>query len=404
MPAAEKAMRVLIAGGGVGGLTAALAFLKAGHQVELFEQASHISEVGAGLQLSPNAMKVLDALGAEARVARDAFRPRAQELRFGRSGAMILSIPLREASLARWRGEYLHIHRADLVEALQGSVLDRSPGAIRTSARVTGYEQEHGRVRVSLSDGSSAEGDLLIGADGIHSVIRHQMAGPDSPRFTGHIAWRTVVPVSRLGDYPPPETAAVWVGRRRHAVTYRLRRGSLANFVGVVESQEAGLEDWNATGAREQALQDFRGWNPVILRLIDEAPTLMRWALYDRPELPSWVDGRVVLMGDACHPMLPFMAQGAAMAIEDAWLLAALVGRGGDISPGLARYETLRRPRTSRMREVSLRNAGLFHRSNLITRLATYGPMWTAARVLPGVVRSQHDWIYGYDVTAGVSA
>lgn len=404
MPLPGKALRVLVAGGGVGGLTTALAFLRAGHEVQLFEQASRIAEVGAGLQLSPNAMKALDALGVASRVARDAFRPRSQELRLGRSGHLILSVPLREASLARWRADYLHIHRADLIEALQGAVRDRSATAIRTAACVTGYEQAGTGVGVRFSDGTTAEGDLLVGADGIHSAVRQQMAGGDRPRFTGHVAWRAVVPVTALGDYPPPETAAVWVGRRRHAVTYRLRRGSLANFVGVVESSEGGAEDWNATGARQQALSDFRGWHPVILRLIDEAPTLMRWSLYDRPGLDRWVDGRVALLGDACHPMLPFMAQGAAMAIEDAFVLAALMTQPGDLSAALARYEALRRPRAARMHKAARENASLFHRSNMLSRMATYGPMWIAGRALPGLVRARHDWVYGYDVTAQLPA
>lgn len=392
-------MHILIAGGGIGGLTAALAFLKKGHSVTVLERAPEIAEVGAGLQLSPNGMKVLDALGASARVARDAFRPRAQELRLGRSGAHIFSVPLREASQARWRGEYLHIHRADLIEALRTCVTDRAPDAIRLGARVKEYEQDAAGVTAILSDGARANGDLLVGADGIHSSIRTQMLGPDQPRFTGNVAWRAVVPVSRLGDYPPPETACVWAGKRRHAVTYRLRRGSLANFVGVVECAEPGEESWTATGARSQALEDFRGWDPVIIRIIDEAPLLMRWALYDRAELRTWSDGRVVLLGDACHPMLPFMAQGAVMAMEDAYVLAKEVSRGGEISASLQAYETRRKPRATRVQETARQNAKLFHRSNPLYQAGTYGPMWFAGKYIPSIVHGRHDWIYGHDVT-----
>lgn len=392
-------MRILIAGGGIGGLTAGLAFQKAGHEVVVLEQAPQIAEVGAGLQISPNGMKVLDALGVSARVARDAFRPRAQELRLGRSGLRIFSIPLREASQARWRGEYLHIHRADLIEALQGALRDRAPDALQLGARVSGYQAAGAGVTVQLESGLQVSGDLLVGADGIHSAVRQQMLGPDKPRYTGNAAWRAVVPVSKLGDYPPPETACVWAGKRRHAVTYRLRRGSLANFVGVVESAEAGDESWTAVGAREQALKDFRGWNPVILRIIDEAPLLLRWALYDRPELPKWHDGRAVLLGDACHPMLPFLAQGAVMAIEDAFILAREVSRGAELGASLAAYEAQRKPRASRVQAAARRNAALFHRSNMIYQLGTYGPMWTAGKFLPGAVHGRHDWLYGHDVT-----
>lgn len=392
-------MQILIAGGGIGGLTAALALLKAGHTVKVLEKAPEIAEVGAGLQISPNGMKVLDALGASPRVSRDAFRPRAQELRLGRSGARIFSIPLREASQARWRGEYLHIHRADLVEALTACVNDRSAEAIRLGAHVAGYEQREGGVTAILSSGEKIDADLLVGADGIHSAVRAQMMGADKPRFTGNIAWRAVVPVNKLGDYPPPETACVWAGKRRHAVTYRLRRGSLANFVGVVESSEPGDESWTAVGAREQALSDFRGWNPVVQRIIDEAPLLMRWSLYDRPELPKWQEGRVVLLGDACHPMLPFMAQGAVMAIEDAYVLARELGRGGQPEAAVQAYEAKRKPRTSRVQNVARENAALFHRSNPFYQLGTYGPMWMAGKYLPSVVHGRHDWLYGLDVT-----
>ena len=394
-------MRILIAGGGVGGLTAALALLRAGHDVTLFEQAPRFGDIGAGVQISPNGMKVLDMLGVSARVGRDAFRPRAQELRMGRSGRKIFEVPLRARAISRWGAEYLHIHRADLLAALQEAVSDKAPETVRPGQRVNSYSQTEGGVTAFLSSGQTVQGDLLIGADGIHSTVRAQMLGPDKPRFTGHVAWRAVVPISRLGDYPPPETACVWAGKRRHAVTYRLRRGSLANFVGVVERGEPGEESWGVAGPREQALADFRDWHPVIRRIIDEAPVLLRWPLYDRPELPAWSDGRVVLMGDACHPMLPFLAQGAVMAIEDAFVLAREIGRSGALTDSVKAYEALRKPRTARVQETARENASLFHRSNPVYQLGTYGPMLMAGAMLPGLVRGRHDWLYGHDVTAG---
>lgn len=392
-------MHVLISGGGIGGLTAALAFLKCGHRVTVFEQSPILDEVGAGLQISPNGMRVFEALGVGARVERDAFRPRAQELRYGKGGGLILSIPLRDASRARWGGEYLHVHRADLVEALAGALEDREPEALQLGRRVVSYTQDAGSVAAHLEDGSAVTGDLLIGADGIHSPIRAQMIGPDKPRFTGNVAWRAVVPVSELGADAPPETACVWVGPRRHAVTYRLRRGSLANLVAVVESKTPESESWTATGAREQALKDFKRWSPVIRSIIEKAPVLNRWALFDRMPLERWSDGRVVLMGDACHPMLPFLAQGAVMAIEDAYVLAQLVTRTEDLQGALQTYEVQRKPRTSRVQAGARSNAALFHKGDPISRFAAFGPIWMAGQFLPSVAHGQYDWIYKHDVT-----
>ncbi len=393
-------MHVLIAGGGIGGLTTALAFLKRGHRVTVFEQSNQLDEVGAGLQISPNGMHVFDALGVSARVEKDAFRPRAQELRFGKGGGRILSIPLRDIARDRWGGEYLHVHRADLIDALGGTLVDRAPDSLRLGCRVTGYRQDESSITAVLDSGEEVSGDLLVGADGIHSAIRTSINGEDKPRYTGNVAWRVVVPVSALGQFAPPETASVWVGSRRHAVTYRLRRGSLANLVGVVECKERSIESWTSTGAREQALKDFKGWSPVIRTILEKAETLNRWALYDRDSLPRWVDGRAVLLGDACHPMLPFLAQGAVMAIEDAYVLARLVTQREILPEALAAYEAERKPRTSRVQAGARHNAKLFHRADPVSKLATYGPIWIAGQFLPAFAHGQYDWIYSHDVTA----
>ena len=397
-------MRVLISGGGIGGLTAALAFQKMGHEVTLLEQAARLGDVGAGIQISPNGMRVFEALGVSARVERDAFRPRSQELRFGRSGARILTIPLREVSRSRWGAEYLHIHRADLIEALHGALKDRDGAAVQLGQRVTGYANSGESVVAHLDDGRTLAGDLLVGADGIHSALRTQMIGPDAPRFTGNVAWRAVAPLSELGADIPPESACVWVGGRRHAVTYRLRRGSVANLVAVVESKEQPSESWTATGTREQALQDFAKWSPVIRGILEKAQVLNRWALYDREPLERWSDGRAVLLGDACHPMLPFLAQGAVMAIEDAYVMARLVTDRANLADALTRYEAIRKPRTSRVQAGARRNARLFHHGDPLTQLATYGPIWLAGQILPSFAHGQYDWIYAHDVTAMTEA
>ena len=393
-------MRVLIAGGGIGGLTAALALDHFGHDVFVFEQSGVLDEVGAGIQLSPNGMQVLSQLGVSARILKDAFRPKALEMRMGRSGKLLFDIPLRKAAINRWGADYLHVHRADLIQALYEALVARRPDAVSLGRKVVSYGRDDSGVQVTLDSGETIEGDLLVGADGIHSVVRAQMLGTEAPRYTGMTAWRGIAPVSALAHAPPP-TATVWTGSRRHAVTYLLRGGSLANFVGVVERKAKHLESWTAEGSREDALADFKGWHASVTGIIEQAPVLHRWALFDRDELPRWSDGRAVLMGDACHPMLPFLAQGAVMAIEDAYVLAREVSSAADLPDALKAYEACRKPRTSKVQAGARENASLFHRSNPVTQLSTYGPMWMAGRMMKGFIHSRNDWLYGHDVTLG---
>lgn len=391
--------KAIIVGGGIGGLTAALAFHAFGWKVEVLEQAPEIGEVGAGIQISPNGMKVFRALGVEDRIARNAFQPESLEMRFGRSGREIFQIQARRAMIERWGAPYLHLHRADLIEALTELLLDRQPRAIRLNASCAEYETHDTGVVAKLVSGEAVSGDLLVGADGIHSKIRHQMLGPAQPDFTGNVAWRAVVPMDQLGDLAPPPTACVWVGAKRHAVTYRLRGGELANFVGIVETDTWTSESWTEQGRKEDVLADFAGWHPIITNLIETADAHFRWALFDRQPLPTWTDGRAVLLGDACHPTLPFQAQGAVMAIEDAYLLAKLCSEaGGDLTPALATYFETRHPRTSSVQAASRGNAKLFHKHTPLSRAATYGPMWLAGKLAPGLIRSRQDPFFAYDV------
>ena len=393
-------MKALIAGGGIGGLTAALALAARGWDVEVLEQAPVLSEVGAGLQLSPNAMQVMRALELEEAVAAVAFRPEALELRLGESGQGVFSIPAGAAAEARWGAPYLHVHRYDLLGVLAEALRVRAPEAIRLSARVIGYTHLPRGVRALLENGSTLDADLLVGADGIHSAIRAQMIGPDRPDFTGNVAWRAVVPTAALGEDAPPPTACVWAGKGRHAVTYRLRNGELSNFVGVTERKGWCEESWTEAGTREEALADFAGWVPEVTRLIEAADSHYRWALFDRKPLSRWSEGPVALLGDACHPTLPFLAQGAAMAIEDAFVLARECHRlASDIPAALLAYHRKRIARTTRVQAGSRANMKTFHRRFAPMRLATYGPMWMAGRMSPGFVRSRLDWLYGHDVT-----
>ncbi|MEM9599987.1 MAG: FAD-dependent monooxygenase [Pseudomonadota bacterium] len=393
-------MKVLIAGAGIGGLTAALCCLHHGLEPCIIERAHKLSEVGAGIQIPPNAMRVFEAIGLNDAIRRDSFAPDAIEARMGRSGRHLFRIPLQDHALSRWGAPYLHMHRADYVHALADTLHQRAPGALQLGLSVQSFTQtEHG-VTVQCEGGKTYSGDALIGADGIHSAVREQMLGPEAPRFTGNVAWRAVVPMDPLRDYAPPPTACLWMGPNRHAVTYRLRRGELVNLVAVVERDDWQSESWSSQGDVHDALADFEGWDPVIIRILEQADTLYRWALFDRDPLPQWTDGRVSLLGDAAHPMLPFMAQGAAMAVEDAWALSAeLAGLRTDISEALRRYQDRRLARTARVQAGSRANAQTFHKATRTSQLMTYGPMWLAGHIMPHAIHARQDWLYSHDET-----
>lgn len=399
-------MKILIAGGGIGGLSAALTCAHFGHEVVVLEQASALGEVGAGIQIPPNAMKIFRALGIADRIARDAVKPTAIETRMGQSGRSIFSVPLVDSSGAdfaaqTWGAPYFHIHRADYISALRDA-LDAYPSVqLHLGATLTSITQTPHSVTVTLSDGAQQSGDLLIGADGLHSTVRDWMHGPDQPTFTGNIAWRAVVPVDQLDANAPAATACAWMGPGRHAVTYRLRGGTLANFVGVVECREPTEEGWHARGTKADLRADFAGWHPTITSLIEAVPqsALYRWALYDRAPLSSWSKGRVTLLGDAAHPMLPFLAQGAAMAVEDAWVLAKAITNVSNLDSALQHYEDQRLPRASRAQAGSRANAKTFHKRTAFSQLATYGPMWAAGRIAPSLIKRRLSWLYGADVT-----
>ena len=393
-------MKIVIVGGGIGGLTAALCFLHHGSEVTVLEQAVELNEVGAGIQVPPNAMKVFEALGVADALAETAFEPEALEARMGHSGRQLFRLPLAAAARARWGSLYLHLHRADYIAVLAAAVRTKSPDAIRLGAKITGYKQDAHSVRAQLADGTECVGNVLIGADGMHSAVRRQMLGAQSPRFTGNVAWRAVVPLEKLGKHAPRPTACVWLGRGKHCVTYRLRRGALANFVGVVEREDWREESWSARGTAQEALADFDGWHPTLTSLLSQAKTLYRWALFERAPLPKWVDGRVALLGDAAHPMLPFVAQGAAMAVEDGWVAARYLAASKSAADGLRAYQAQRYARATQTQAAARANAKIFHKHTRLGEFAAYAPLWLAGRLARTAIHERQDSLYGYDVTA----
>jgi salicylate hydroxylase len=388
-------MRIIVVGAGIGGLAAALALARAKFEVEVVERAGVLREVGAGLQLSPNAMKALQWLGVSGSVEAVSSEPQALELRTGKSGGRVFSIPAGPSARRRFGAPYLHIHRADLIEVLR-TAAEAEGVRIRLGSRLSAFTRPDNEVRVGLDNGTILEADLLVGADGMRSTVRQILFGADHPRFTGAVAWRVVAPIEACPDLP--DAAVVWAGPGRHAVTYRIRRGSLINFVGVVEEDRWREEGWDEPGDKAELARAFEGWASPVTSIIGAARTCHRWALFDRDPLPRWSDGRATLLGDACHPMPPFLAQGAALAIEDAVVLArCLSAQYEQPEAALLAYEEKRKARTAKVLATARSNMGVFHRSNIVTQVATYGPMRIADKLMPAFVRSRLDWIYAYD-------
>ena len=397
-----KVSRVLIAGAGIGGLSSALALAKQGIKVTVCEQTSNLGEVGAGLQISPNALKVLFKLGLESRLRPFVFVPQHATIRDFITGDYYLKVPLGEQAASRYSAPYWHLHRADLHNVLVHACLEAGVELV-LNATVTRYakDTELNQVNVTLDDGRTLSADLLIGSDGVHSKIREQMLGSERPTFMGQVAWRGVVPVSELRTSIQPD-ACVWAGPGRHFVSYYLRGGDYVNFVAVEERSDWQSESWREEGNVEELRHAFSGWHPEVSDLLASASRTFLWALHGRSELPTWHDDSVVLVGDACHPMLPFMAQGAAMAIEDAYVLAQCLSRYS-LDDALIIYEQTRKPRTTKIQQMSKANAGLYHMHGGVLGRIKLKALQAASRFVPHVIQSKLDSVYGYDATQDFS-
>ncbi|MDP6691020.1 MAG: FAD-dependent monooxygenase [Alphaproteobacteria bacterium] len=380
---------VIVAGAGLGGLTLALCLVRAGFKVSVLEQAQALGEVGAGVQISANGARVLYHLGLAEALKAVAFAPERGEMRHWQSGETLSSRPLGAESEAKFGFPYFHLHRADFHQVLADALRAEAPDAIHLDAKVTGFSQSNDGVAVMTEDGRSFRGDVLVGCDGIHSSVRGRLFGPDAPRFTGCVAWRATLPVGALPPGHVRPVASNWIGLGGHFVHYYVRRGELVNCVGIMEQDEWQAESWSTQGAKAAFLEDFKDWHEDLQILIRNAETCFRWGLFDRDPMPQWGEGRVTLLGDACHAMLPFMAQGAVQAIEDAYTLAqCLAVAGKDAEAALQRYEDLRRERTATVQQMSRDNIQFFHHAdipNLAERMSKH--------------RDAHLWLYSFDVT-----
>jgi salicylate hydroxylase len=391
-------MRVLIVGAGIGGLTAALALRQAGFDVHVYEQASVLREVGAGVAISPNAVKVLHQLGLAEALRAFGVVSHSMDSRDWQSGALLGRVLLAEAAVERWGAPFYHLHRADLHDALRVALGDAS---ITLGARCVAVEQRHNVATARFADGRDAKGDLLVGADGIHSVVREHVAGPDRPIWSRQISWRGLAP-AKVGHELGLEVRhhSFW-GPRTQFVCFYVAAGRLLNWVGNTQSDDDWqAESWSARGDRDEVLRLFAGWHPQVQALIVGTEQVFKWALFDRPPLATWTRERVTVLGDAAHPMLPYMAQGASQSIEDAFVLAhCLAADRHDPGRAIEVYAARRRDRTAAVQTAS-RDAGRLVRLTDPTEVLARN---TQLAQNPEAPVARFDWIWNYDAERVVS-
>ncbi|MEO7403385.1 MAG: FAD-dependent monooxygenase, partial [Burkholderiales bacterium] len=333
----------------------------------------------------------------EAPLRASAVETQGKEVRMWNTGETWKLFDLGAGSVDRWGYPYFTVYRPDLLEALAAGVRREKPDAIHLASRAIGVTQTADRVQLQLEDGRTMDGDIAIGADGVHSKLRQSLFGPDKPQFTGLIAWRGVIPMAKLPAHLNRMVGTNWVGPGRHIVHYPLRRGELMNFVGILERDDWQIESWTTAGTHDECRRDFTGWHADIQSMIEHIPTPYKWALMGRAPLKRWSVGRVSLLGDACHPTLPMLAQGAVQALEDGFILARALAECTDPIVALQRYEFARLARTTQMVNGSNENGKRFHNPALAdptTAREFVMREWSEARI-----NERYDWLFTYDAT-----
>jgi len=386
---------VLIAGGGIGGLAAALALSRAGISCHLLEQADDFAEIGAGIQLGPNVFRAFQRLGIEESVSRTAVFVETLKMMDSISGEVINDVPLGDSIRQRFGTPYAVIHRADLLQAILEACQAQDLVQLSNGVSVTGYKTTSAGVTVTLGDGSTLDGAALVGADGLWSAVRGQMIGDGGPRVSGHIAYRAVLPLNEVPEDLRWDAATLWAGPRNHLVHYPLRNWELFNLVAVFHSDRYE-EGWNAVGAKDEMMRCFEGVEDRPMRMLNKVDAWRMWVLCDREPIAEWSDGAVTLLGDAAHPMLQYFAQGACMAIEDAVCLAEQAELAeGDFAAAFQVYQKIRYLRTARVQTTARYLGDLYHAA---------GPVRELRNMMFGGQSSEspHEtfaWLYGGDLS-----
>ena len=393
-------MHVILIGCGIAGAALSLTLKRAGISHLVLEQASKLSEVGAGLQQSPNSIRVLEYLGLKDELARIGVPPAAHLFKDYKTGEVYLKTPLMPKVEEYFGAPYYHVHRADLLDIMVGAM---DPSNVRLNCKVVDVKENNDGVEVHLSDGTVEKGDVLIGSDGLHSMVREKFFAPEKPRPSGCVAWRGLVPVDVARKLGFEQNSYVWMGPHRSAVLYYVCGGDLFNWVGIGPYNDNAKESWSQTGSRDAALNEYDGWNEQIRELIAGTESLFMTNMIDREPLDRWVTDRVALMGDAAHAMMPYHAQGAGQSIEDAWVLGrSLEMAEGNIPAALKKYEGLRLDRANRVLLQSRAAENLFHMSD---------PEEVSRRNARFARHQQEDqdgfpvgqrWLYSYDAEKAV--
>jgi salicylate hydroxylase len=392
----DKTTSIAIVGGGIGGLAAALSLLQAGFDVHVYEQSAGLREVGAGIQISPNAARILHRLGLADALARDGVRPAAWHQRRWDDGRTLLRTPLGDEVVEAFGYPHYQCHRADVLAMLSAAL---PAGRVHVGHRLAGFSDDGKRVALQFDNGVQAAADMVVGADGIHSTVRRLLFGAEQPQFTGCTAYRGLVPAERLRHLDLEVVAQIWMGPGKHLVTYFVAGGRLLNFVANIERENWTRESWSEHGNPNDLRAAFADWDPTIRAIFAEVKETFIWGLFDRAPLPRWSVGRVTLLGDACHPMLPYMAQGAAQALEDGAVLTACLTKNADVAAALHRYEQVRLPRASRVQAAARNNKTRYHLPD--------GPEQAArdAHMASGATDwsfKATEWLYGHDAAAEV--
>jgi salicylate hydroxylase len=344
-------LNVAIVGGGIGGLFAANALIAQGIRVSVYEQAPQIGEIGAGVFLTPNSVRHLQRLGMESAVQKWGARVGHESRYFRHDGAPIAPVQVTDSS--GWNATF-GMHRADLVDILASAL---PAGVVHAGYRCVKFEQDDDAARLSFSNGAVTQADIVIAADGIHSELRPYVFPPSKPVAAGSVAYRGLVPHERVADWPT-DRWQMWLGKGKHFLAFPVRAGKLINYVGFVPTDEEMKESWSAPGDPDVLRKEFSGWDPRIHQLLDKVEITFRWALYDREPLPIWTKQRLSLLGDAAHPMLPHLGQGANQSIEDGMALATILARADRNAAPLTlhAYERLRRERVAQVQRGAREN------------------------------------------------